>query len=80
MVVVIKNLLTSTFIVLADQQPDEATAMQLDGNELQMVQCILDLEERVKASIIVDVQRMQEEIVNTLNRTSYMNTSSTDEN
>ena len=80
MVVVMKNLLTSTFIVLADQQPHETTAIQLDSSVVQIVQCISDLEERVKASIIVDIQRMQDEIVTTLNRTSYMNTSSTDEN
>ena len=70
MVVVIKNLLTSTFIVSADQQPHEAAAIPLDSNVLQMVQCISDLEERLQASITVDIERMQDEIVNTLNRTS----------
>ena len=77
LVLVLNNLLTSIIIVLAYHQPQEATAIPLDSNVLQMVQCISDLEERLKDSITVDIQRMQNEIVNTLNRTSNMKISST---
>ena len=77
----INNLLTSIIIIVVEyQQPDEETAISLDSNEFQVVQYISDLEERLKASITVDIQRMQDEIVNTLNRASNMNIPSTDEN
>ena len=62
------------------QQPYEETAIPLGSNVFQVVQSISDLEERLKASITVDIQKMQDEIVNTLNRASNMNIPSTDEN
>ena len=77
----INNLLTSKIIIVVErQQPYEETAIPLDSNVFQVVKYISDLEERLKASITVDIQRMQDEIVNTLNRASNLNTSSTDEN
>ena len=77
----INNLLTSTIIIVVErQQPYEETTIPLDSNVFQVVKYISDLEERLKASITVDIQRMQDEIVNTLNRASNLNTSSTDEN
>ena len=77
----INNLLTSIIIIVVErQQPQEETAIPLDSNVFQVVKYISDLEERLKASITVDIQRMQDEIVNTLNRASNLNTSSTDEN
>ena len=75
------NLLTSIIIIVVEyQQPYEETAIPIDSNVFQVVQSISDLEERLKALITVDIQRMQDEIVNTLNRASNMNTPSTDEN
>ena len=75
------HLLTSIIIIVVEyQQPDKETAIPLDSNVFQVVQSISDLEERLKASITVDIQRIQEEIVNTLNRASNMNIPSTDEN
>ena len=75
------NLLTSIIIIVVEyQQPYEETAIPIDSNVFQVVQYISDLEERLKASITVDIQKMQDEIVNTLNRASNMNTPSTDEN
>ena len=77
----IDNLLTSIIIIVVErQQPYEETAIPRDSNVFQVVKYISDLEERLKASITVDIQRMQDEIVNTLNRASNLNTSSTDEN
>ena len=76
----VNNLFTSIIIVVEHQQPFEETAIPLDSNVFQVVKYISDLEERLKASITVDIQRMQDEIINTLNRASNMNTSSTDEN
>ena len=77
----INNLLTSTIIIVVErQQPYEETTIPLDSNVFQVVKYISDLEERLKASITVDIQRMQDEIVNTLNRAGNLNTSSTDEN
>ena len=77
----INNLLTSIIIIVVErQQPQEETAIPLDSNVFQVVKYISDLEERLQASITVDIQRMQDEIVNTLNRASNLNTSSTDEN
>ena len=73
-----KQLLTSIIIIVIEyQQPYEETAIPLASNVFQVVQSISDLEERLKASITVDIQRMQDQIVNTLNRASNMNTPST---
>ena len=73
--------MTSIIIIVVErQQPYEETAIPLDSNVFQVVKYISDLEERLKASITVDIQRMQDEIVNTLNRARNLNTSSTDEN
>ena len=72
----INNLLTSIIIIVVveHQQPYEETAIPLDSNVFQVVKCISDLEERLKTSITVEIQRMQDEIVNTLNRASNINT------
>ena len=72
----INNLLTSIIIIVVveHQQPYEETAIPLDSNVFQVVKCISDLEERLKTSITVEIQRMQDEIVNTLNRANNMNT------
>ena len=73
--------MTSIIIIVVErQQPYEETAIPLDSNVFQVVKYISDLEERLKTSITVDIQRMQDEIVNTLNRASNLNTSATDEN